>query len=64
MNIRGGFWSPTAISIAREQWASICAGYIVPHARAVSGFNRAIRVFTSSADAGSKRFFIERDLLS
>jgi hypothetical protein len=63
-NIGGGFLSPTAISIAREQCASICAGRIVPHTRAVSGVTCAIRFFTPSAVAASKRFVIWKDLPS
>ena len=61
MNIRGGFWSPTAISMAREQCATICAGPIVPQTRGVSGLKCAILLFTPSAVAESKRFCMRMD---
>src|SRR6516164_7904877 len=56
INIRRGNFSPTAISIAAEQCASACAGFILPHSRSLSGLSRATRSFTSSTVAASKRF--------
>jgi hypothetical protein len=62
INIRGGHISPIAISIAAEQCASACAGFILPHIRSLSGLSCAIRSFTSSTFLASKRFFIRKDL--
>ena len=53
---------PAPISMPREQCSSACAGLIVPHCRALSGFICAIRCFTSSALAASNRFFIRKSL--
>ena len=61
IKIRGGHIFPIAISIAAEQCASACAAFILPHSRSLSGLNCAIRSFTSSTAAASKRVFTEDD---
>jgi len=58
--IRGGDTFPIAISIAAEQCASICAGFILPHCRSLSGLNCASRSLTSSTVAASNRFFTRK----
>ena len=58
MNIRGGRDWPVAHSMAAEQCASACAGFILPHKRWLSGLSRAIRSFTSCVLAGSYRLFM------
>ena len=60
INIRGGNFSPIAISIAAEQCASACAGFILPHCRSLSGLSCAIRPFTCSTVAASKKFFMRK----
>jgi hypothetical protein len=57
IKIRGGVTFPIAIPTVAEQCASICAGFILPHCRSLSGLNRASRSFTSSTVAASHRFF-------
>jgi len=45
-------------SNAAVQWASICAGLILPHSRSLSGRSFATRSFTSCNAAASNRFFM------
>lgn len=42
----------------KEQCASACAGFIFPHCRSLSDLSCAIRCFTSSSLAASKRLFM------
>jgi hypothetical protein len=60
--IRGGDTLPSAIPIAAEQCASICATFILPHRRSLSGLRCAIRSVISFTAADSKRFFIRINL--
>lgn len=58
MNVRGGDRRPAAISIHAEQCASICAAFMLPHWRALSGRRCVSRFLSSSTVVASKRFFI------
>ena len=55
----GGVFSPAAISIHAEQCASICATFIAPQSRSLSGLNTSIRFLISEADEGSNKLFTD-----
>ena len=58
ISIRGRMVSPTAVSMATEQCASICGAVIFPQSRVLSGRSARSRCCTSSAVDGSKRLFM------
>ena len=57
MKTRGGVLSPNANSTPAEQCATACGAFILPHSRWLSGFNNAIRSFTSFHTCRFKEIF-------
>src|SRR5580658_10640062 len=57
--LRGGDFNPAAISIHAEQWASICATFILPQCLSLSALKDSIRSLISVVEEGSNRLFID-----